>query len=481
MKDAFLLGIGSSPASKTVACRLVAISLLVASACNAQAQTELDQYGGLRSLNFGPGKCFRTHYDGQRWWLVTPDGGAFLSLGVNVVRSDGDTEKGTNRHPYNEHILQKYGSAENWAATTRKRLNEWGFNTLGNWSSREIDKVPYTLELPFSPGWGKNSVPDFFEPKMEEDFRNGVSGIEARADDPYLLGYYLANELPWGTDWRLMPNLFEGYMAMPPEAPGKKRLIGFFSERYPTLSEFNSVWNAALADWNGLGAMQALMPRDRSRARADREEFALVAARQYFKMATEAIRASDKNHLILGCRFIWATVPRPVVKACGEYCDVVSINYYEAGILGKLALALTAPDALRVSTDLSFKGYFDLANKPLLVTEFSFRAMDGAPPNTYPPPLFIQPTVANQAQRADKFENSTTTWMAQPFFLGYHWFQYMDEPAVGRAGDGENGNYGLVKIDDEPYTEFVERVKAVNRRVWELHAESEAKSADSVP
>ena len=61
--------------------------------------------------------------------------------------------------------------------------------------------------------------------------------------------------------------------------------------------------------------------------------------------------------------------------------------------------------------------------------------------------------------------------MSQPYFLGFHWFDYMDEPKGGRF-DGENGNYGLVNIEDQPYTEFVERLKAVNGRSWDLHSNS---------
>ena len=90
-------------------------------------------------------------------------------------------------------------------------------------------------------------------------------------------------------------------------------------------------------------------------------------------------------------------------------------------------------------------------------------------PNTYPPPLLIQPTVKAQSDRADKFEHCATTWMAQPYFLGYHWFQYMDEPKGGRF-DGENGNDGVVDINDDPYPELTDRFKSVNRRVWELQA-----------
>lgn len=175
--------------------------------------------------------------------------------------------------------------------------------------------------------------------------------------------------------------------------------------------------------------------------------------------------------MILGCRFVWATVPKPVVQACGEYCDVVSINYYEAGVLGKLLLWVTSSGSMRMPQDLDFRAYHDLTKKPLLVTEFSFRAIDSGLLNTYPPSLVMQPTVASQKLRADKFEECATTWMSQPYFLGYHWFDYMDEPKGGRF-DGENGNYGLVNIADEPYAVFVDRLKAVNRRAWGLHSAS---------
>jgi hypothetical protein len=442
-------------------------------ASRGQEPLELDRYGGLKGLSFGPGKCFRTHYDGQRWWLVTPDGGAFLSLGVCVVNSVGDTLRGTNRQPYRENVLQKHGSVEKWVSVTRDRLKEWGINTLGAWCGDELRRaVPYTLELSVSAGlWGNKTVPDFFSPEAETHIRNCAAGVEATANDPYLLGYYLDNELPWAADWRLGPDLFPAYVALPPQAPGKKKLVEFFKERYQTPDRFASVWKSELKDWTDLENLHRLRARDKARAQEDREAFVRLVARQYFKTATEAIRAKDKDHLILGCRFVWPIVPNPVVQACGEYCDVVSINHYETGPIGKLALVLSLADSLRVPTDLTFQAFHDLTKKPLLITEFGFRARDSGMPNTYPPPLVIQPTVASQKERADKFEQCAATWMSRPYFVGYHWFEYMDEPKGGRF-DGENGNYGLVTIDDEPYTEFVERLEAVNRRVWDLHSAS---------
>jgi hypothetical protein len=46
------------------------------------------RYGGYKAKAFRASGYFRTHHDGQRWWLVDPEGYAFLSVGVDVVRPD---------------------------------------------------------------------------------------------------------------------------------------------------------------------------------------------------------------------------------------------------------------------------------------------------------------------------------------------------------------------------------------------------------
>ncbi len=445
--------------------------MVLVSLAHGQEAPAFDQYGGLKDKNFGLGKCFRSHYDGERWWLVTPEGGAFLSLGVCNVNPEGDVERGTKRQPYRENVLKKHGSVEQWTATTRDRLHAWGLNTLGNWSSAHLrGAVPYTVELSVSPGgWGKGRVPDFFDPKVQEHIRQRGAAVEAYRNDPWLVGYFLDNELPWSYDYRRCPSLFPGYMAMGPETLGKQRLVEFFKERYGTLEAFAKVWDVQLTDWAGLALLKGISAKDSVKAEADREEFVRLAAREYFKAAAEGIRSKDKEHLILGCRFVWALVPKPVVQACGEFCDVVSINYYEAGPVGDIALGLTKGISMRLPDDLSFKAFHEAAQKPLMVTEFSFRGMDSGMPNSFPPGWLLQPNVATQQDRADKFEHCVTTWMSQPYCVGYHWFEYIDEPKGGRF-DGEDGNYGLVNLEDDPYGVLVERFTKVNQQVWGLHA-----------
>ncbi len=51
---------------------------------------------------------------------------------------------------------------------------------------------------------------------------------------------------------------------------------------------------------------------------------------------------------------------------------------------------------------------------------------------------------------------------ASPWVLGDAWFEYVDEPAGGRTGDGENSNWGLVSVNDVPYQTMVDAARAMH-------------------
>jgi hypothetical protein len=59
-----------------------------------------------------------------------------------------------------------------------------------------------------------------------------------------------------------------------------------------------------------------------------------------------------------------------------------------------------------------------------------------------------------------------------PSCVGYHWFEYRDEPKEGRGGDGENSNYGLVKIDGALWEVLTTRMTQVNSEIESLAAKA---------
>ena len=114
----------------------------------------LDQFGGLASPRTKATGFFHTQLIGQRWWLVTPDGGLFISRGMNSV-SQITTPGGRAS------LKQKFGSSQEWATQTLDLLRNDGFNTLGAWSDTATLKsaskpMAQTILWSFMSSYGKN-------------------------------------------------------------------------------------------------------------------------------------------------------------------------------------------------------------------------------------------------------------------------------------------------------------------------------------
>ena len=76
------------------------------------------------------------------------------------------------------------------------------------------------------------------------------------------------------------------------------------------------------------------------------------------------------------------------------------------------------------------------------------------------PPATIFEVLDSQGERADYYEAYVRAALTLPSVVGIHWFIYSDQPAVGRY-DGEDSNFGLVSIEDEPYEELLSRMGLV--------------------
>ncbi len=97
----------------------------------------LDQFGGLVVPAGKPSGFFQTEKIGRRWVLITPQGHPFWMRAVYAVdwNDGGDAARAAFQTKYQ-------GDAMAFAAHAVNRLREWGFNTLGEYSS------PYLLPVP---------------------------------------------------------------------------------------------------------------------------------------------------------------------------------------------------------------------------------------------------------------------------------------------------------------------------------------------
>jgi len=398
----------------------VPILLILASGPATPAAPAYDAYGGWLQLTGNKTGYFHTEQIQGRWWLVTPDGNAFFSKGVDNV-SYWPEAKSSPKPP---------ADPAAWAKSTAQQLRAWEFNTVGAWSVRELEStgIVYAPVIDLAASvqkdlWLKGGVVDYFS----QEFRAAADRVAAakcapHARDPWLLGYFTDNELRWGKDWRSGDSLIESYLKMPESSAGFRKAGEFLKSRGHTAGSVTD---------------------------DDRAGFLGLVAEEYGRVAREAIRRHDPNHLVLGCRFAGYAGDQAMV-AVGRYFDVISYHSYNP----------TAPvDRL---TQIA-----RLTGKPVMITEFSFKAMDSGLPNT----KGAAKPVPTQQDRANGFARYTEALAALPFCVGYHWFEYRDEPPEGRF-DGENSNYGVVRSDFTPWDVLTARMKEVNREMEALHAKS---------
>lgn len=387
----------------------------------AAMAADYDAYGGWTKLHGKKTGFFHTERIDGRWWLVTPAGNVFWSKGVDNV----------NYAPESDSAPKAPSDTTAWAETATGQLHRWRFNTVGAWSAAELSTtgIAYTPIVDIAAAvardvWLKGLVVDYFSPEFRKAADRAASLTCApHARDPWLLGYFTDNELRWGSDWRGQESLLESYLKMPSSSPGHARAASFLK---------------------GPGR-DASVPTDE-----DKSAFLELVAAEYARVSSDAIRRHDANHLILGCRFA-SYAGDAVMRGVRPHFDVISFHSY-------------GPNAPIDRLELIHK----LTGKPTMVTEFSFKAMDSGLPNT----KGAAKPVATQEDRAQGFAAYVEALAALPSSVGFHWFEYRDEPAEGRRLDGENSNYGVVKIDFTPWDVLTGRMTEVNARLESLHAAS---------
>ena len=379
-----------------------------------------DSYGGWLELKGKKTGFFHTEQIQGRWWLVSPEGNAFFSKGVDHV----------NFAPESDSAPKVPDDPAAWAKAA-EQLRGWNFNTLGAWSSPQM----YSNGLAYAPMvdvaasggrnvWLKGGIVDYFSSQFQEAAARAAQRIcVPHVKDPWLLGYFTDNELRWGSDWRGTNSVLEEYLKMPATAAGYQKAITFLTARGHSPDNLSA---------------------------EDKREFLGLVGGEYAHVASEAIRRADPNHLVLGCRF--AVYPGDdVIHAVGQYFDVISYHSYNQK---------PPVDRLELITRL--------AGKPVLLSEFSFKAMDSGLPNT----KGAAKPVATQEDRAKGFATYVQALTSLPACVGYHWFQYRDQPSEGRRLDGENSNYGVVKIDGTPWEMLTARMRQVNAELDAQHAKA---------
>ena len=393
-------------------------------------------------------------------WLLTPCGERFFSLGVNVL--DGGTfEREKVGKGYSGYDWEAFApTLADWIGETRRRLRSWGFNSAGGWALQ-----PQLLELPtvINLELGRRARFHWFDPfAPETETRMNALARELVApykDTPYRVGYFSDNEVGWWAG-----ALFIFYSSKPASSTTKQRWVELLRRHY------DDDWSRFTADFmppEEVGSWTELlyttqpthMKPGGAGIRAVRE-WTGVVAEHYYTLAESAIHAADPEALFFGDRLPIYYDPA-AVRAMAPHVDAIAVNYNVDSSDGWVA-------------DYFFDGLRKLSGgKPELVSEWFFAARENRSGNRNNGHLM---TVATQTERAAGAAAATENFAAIPEIVGIHWFQYYDHPKGGRT-DGEDYDFGLVDINDQPYQRLVSALAVANRHALRIHSAA----ADLVP
>jgi hypothetical protein len=389
-------------------------------------------------------------------WFVSPKGEVqFLNTvttvqpyqfgrdrdGIHYVSQDWNSKPGGD------------GDLDAWAQKTAARVLAMGFKGLGAWSNPVFHKydIPVSRDLNIST-WIPQSARRFYSPEWAPAAEYSVSTqVTPLKDNANLIGYFLDNELDWG-DGGSGPGTY--FDSLSPEDPNRVEVGKVIQATWPALADFNRDWHVELKSWKDIDAWQTLSHEHPQAYNRLLTAWLSHLGEDYFKLTCGLIRKYDPNHLVLGVRFR-GQAPREVVRASRGYSDAESINYYVS-------------DA-RLDSEM-FQMMHEDSGQPILITEYSFHALDGRSGNRNTVGFAAQ--VLDQKARADGYRLFTTRAARVPYIVGVDWFQWSDEPPSGRNSDGEDVNFGIVDVDDTAYPLLADAIRQTGPLLNPAHADS---------
>ncbi len=460
---------------------------------------------------------FRTEKYNGKWGLVDPDGYLYLATGIDVIRlgdtstmtgldhkvypSDedhsqtenhtivsnvrrdlfqwlpgtddplakhysyahgvhsGTMENGISYNFYEANLERKYGAnyLEHWRNVTVDRMINWGFTSLGNWTEPGLynnERIPYFANANIrgdhktvSSGndfW--HALPDVFDTAWENHADDAVRSVAKETQgSPWCVGVFIDNEISFGR-----PTSDQTRYGIPintlqrdgKEVPTKAAFTRIIREKYKSIEALNTVWETEIDSWEAFDkGFDSTMKNE-----AQRADYALLLeayADKYYATIAQSMDKHLPKHLYLGSRMPDWGMPMEVIRGAQKNLDVLSFNLYKESLLAE---------------SWAFLEDIDM---PAIIGEYSVGSTDDGHYH------FGIIDAESQEDRAKKFVDYLESVVANPYFIGAHWFQYIDSNMTGRVYDGENYNNGFIRVSDIPYQPMVDATKAFHQGLYE--------------
>ena len=372
-----------------------------------------DRFGGWKN---GPRLAatgrFRTEKVNGKWWLVTPEGSLFFSTGVDVLRNNTDSSDGS-KHP-------------DWHATPvppDRMMAYPDWNLRIKFGKEDYLSDYYLFCQKRLCAWGLNTIGNWSAPDLLRSARIP----------------YVACVLERAKGVKRHPKLHI-YDLEDPDF--EKNMRAAIREKFAT----DATLRHAASDPLCIGFfVDNELPFQKWIPEVGAEKAAPLLD-LYFRVCKEELRRAAPQRLYLGCRFVGFRQAGVLWNAAARHCDVVSVNAYANSI-----------------ANLSSKIMNGGIEKPILLGEFHFGCMDRGMFRASLCP------VGDQAERGRSYKRFVQGALGQPLLVGCHWFQWRDQPLVGR-GDGEAYQCGFVDGTDRPYAELCAAAREIGEEMYRVRS-----------
>lgn len=450
-------------------------SQLLQEAAFGASPGQRDAYGGYASLRFEATGFFRLE-KANRWWFVTPEGSAFLSLGMNHVNPNVIRQSYNANHWSKRFKGAKLGETEyrkHLQAFVSRNLEDFGFNTLGVHNSFNLllpeMRFPWIKEIPFVKTHHylvstKEDFLDVFSPDFERHC-NALAEKEAAPlkGDPFLLGYAMTDcpiltELDaaarpthvYGAKREALPTWPRVLRNLPAEAPGKQAYVALMRLRYSgKIASFNKTYATRFANWQALEKATDWRPefdKGNGKELQDNGAFLEKVVDRYYSLTTAAVKRHDPNHLIFGDKLNANTDSAETVgPIAAKYTDLVFYQQFgrwqeQRNLLARLSAA---------------------SEKPLFNGDGAFHAPHEKMPNPH------GPHAIDQEHRADLAIEFAERVFSLNAFVGWSFCGWVDTwNAMPKKELKQHG--GIMDAFGAPYQPLQDSLKSFSQRMYQV-------------
>jgi hypothetical protein len=279
-------------------------------------------------------------------------------------------------------------------------LRASGFNTAGYHHPVEIrGLMPFIAEVYLAQVayWmPRIRYVDVFSPSYPKQVNNLVRKmVSAVKANPNLIGYYWTGTPRWdlelarrqaSDDWVSM------IRRLPSPHVGKQRYVSFLRERHASSPlEFRAAYGMELGDVEKMLARDfSDLPLNHPIVHRDDYEFLRLIAREYYRVAGEAMEREDRRRLVFGDRYMLDDIPTEVLGEAIPWIDVVAVQ----------------PSQDRFERD-AFERIYRIARKPILICGHASDSL-------------------SESVAASVYDAYLTEAFERPYIVGYHTDEYVD-------------------------------------------------------